>query len=106
MLTGTLHKKTETKKQAKTPGSYKNRFYKTHDDPFDKSFNTYFQCNIISKALSEDVKNHLLATSDFGKGTQGDINRYFTRVRLNNASCRQKLHPIAKNKFRRENPSL
>ena len=35
---------------------------------------------------------------------QDDITMYVTRVRLNNASFRQKLDPIAKNKFRRENP--
>ena len=44
------------------------------DDPFDKSSDTYFQRNIISKVLSEDVRNHLLATSNSGKGTQDDIN--------------------------------
>ena len=35
---------------------------------------------------------------------QDDINMYVTRDRLNNASFRQKLHAIAKNIFRRQNP--
>ena len=35
---------------------------------------------------------------------QDDINMYVTRHRLNNASFRQKLDPISKNIFRRQNP--
>ena len=45
-----------------------------------------------------------MATSDFAKGMQDDINLYVTCDRLNNASFRQKLDPIAKNIFRRQNP--
>ena len=47
---------------------------------------------------------NVLATSDFGKGVQDDINVYFTRDRLSNASFRQNLDPIEKNIFRSENP--
>ena len=50
---------------------------------------------------SEDVKKYLLATSDFFKGVQNDINLYVTRDRINSASLRQKLDPIAKNIIRR-----
>ena len=53
---------------------------------------------------SEDVKKYLLATSDFFKGVQNDINLYVTRDRINSASLRQKLDPIAKNIIRRQNP--
>ena len=35
---------------------------------------------------------------------QDDINMYVTRDRPNNASFRQKLNPITKNIFRRQNP--
>ena len=35
---------------------------------------------------------------------QDDINLYFTRDRLNNASFRQKLDPISKNIFQRQYP--
>ena len=35
--TGTLHEKKETKKFTKIPASYENRFYKTLDNPFDKT---------------------------------------------------------------------
>ena len=101
--TGKLHKKTETKDLAKIPTSYDKRSYETLADPFDKSFDTLFQRDIISKAPGDDVKNYLLATSDFGKGMQDDINMYITRDRLNNASFRQKLDPIPKNILRRQN---
>ena len=104
MPTGTLHEQKETKRLTKIPASYENRFYKTLDDPFDKSFDTLFQRNSIKNAPSEDVKNYLLATSDYGKRMQKDINMYITRDKLNNASFRQKLDPIAQNIFRRQNP--
>ena len=79
-------KKPETKELAKIPASYESRFYKTLFDPFEKSFDTLFQCDIISKAPSDDVQNYLLATSDFCKGMQDDIKMYVTRDRLNKAS--------------------
>ena len=44
-----------------------------------------------------------MATSDFAKGIQTDINHYVTRDRINNASFRQKLDPISKNILRRQN---
>ena len=99
-----LRKKTKTKELSKTPANYESRFYKTLDDSFNKSFDTYFQRDVLSKAPNQDVKNYLLPTSDFGKGMQDDINMYVTRDRLNNASFRQKLDCIAKNIFRRQNP--
>ena len=57
-------------------------------------------CNIPS----EDVQKYLLATSDFAKDIQDDINLYVTQDRLNNTSFRQKLNTIAENIFRRQNP--
>ena len=45
-----------------------------------------------------------MVTSDLAKGIQDDINLYVTRDRLNNASFRQKVDPISKNIFRRQNP--
>ena len=53
---------------------------------------------------SKDVQKYLLANSGFVKGRQDDVNLYGTRDRWNNASFRQKLDPIAKNIFRRQNP--
>ena len=52
---------------------------------------------------TEDVQIYLLATSNFGKRMQDDINLFVTRDRLNNASFRQKLVPIEKNVFQRQN---
>ena len=53
---GKFHKKTETKKLAKNPASYGKTFYKTLTDPFDKSFDTLFQRDIISKHLAMMLK--------------------------------------------------
>ena len=52
----------------------------------------------------EDVQKYILATSDFAKSIQTDINHYVTRDRINNASFRQRLDPISKNILRRQNP--
>ena len=52
----------------------------------------------------EDVQKYILATSDFAKSIQTDINHYVTRDRINDASFRQKLDPISKNILRRQNP--
>ena len=45
-----------------------------------------------------------MATSDFTEDMQDNINLNLTRDRLNNASFRQTLDPIAKNVFRKQNP--
>ena len=53
---------------------------------------------------TEDVQKYILATSDFAKNIQTDINHYVTRDRINDASFRQKFDPISKNILRRQNP--
>ena len=50
------------------------------------------------------IQEYLLATSDFAKTMQTDINHYVTRDRINDASFRQKLDPISKNILSRQNP--
>ena len=62
-----------------------------------------FYLNIANGANNpkEDVQKYLLATSDFAKSMQTDINLYVTRDRI---SFRQKLDPISKNILRRQNP--
>ena len=52
----------------------------------------------------DDVQKYLLATSDFAKSMETDINDYVTRDRINDASFREKLDPISKNILRRQNP--
>ena len=47
---------------------------------------------------------YILATSDYAKSIQTDINHYVTWDRINDASFRQKLDPISKNILRRQNP--
>ena len=54
--------------------------------------------------LFADVQKYRVATSNFAKGMQTDINHYVTNDRINNASFRQKLDPIHKNILRRQNP--
>ena len=51
--------------------------------------------------LFADVQKYRVATSNFAKGMQTDINHYVTNDRINNASFRQKLDPIHKNILRR-----
>ena len=55
-------KKQKLKDLKKIPASYENRFYKDLGNLFNKSFVSNFQHEIISDALSEDVKNYFLAT--------------------------------------------
>ena len=52
----------------------------------------------------EDVQKYILATSDFAKSIQTDINHYVTRDWINDASFRQRLDSISKNILRRQNP--
>ena len=54
--------------------------------------------------LSDDVQKYILATSDFAKGMQSDINKYVTKGIINNASFRQKVDLISKNIIRRQYP--
>ena len=52
----------------------------------------------------EDVQKYILATSDFAKSIQTDINHYVTRDRIKDASFSQRLDTISKNILRRQNP--
>ena len=80
-------------------------FYRNLADRVDN-----VQSNFLSAISNDtsipkgDVQKYLLATSDFAKSMQTDINHYVTRDRINNASFRQKLDPISKNIIRRQNP--
>ena len=107
MPTGKLHKKTKTKKLKNFPAGYVGRFYRDLADNVDSFINENFYGKIANDANihSEDVQKYLLATSDFAKGMQNDINLNVTRDRFNNASFRQKLDHIAKNIFHRQKPA-
>ena len=93
-----LHKKTKTKKLKNLPIGYVEKFYRHLAQNIAISVNQYFYGN-DAEIPSEDVQKYLLATSDFAKAEQDDINLYVSLDRVNNASFRQKLGPIAKISF-------
>ena len=85
---------------------YVDSFYRNLADNVDNFIGSDFYGRIAndSNIPPEDVQKYILATSDFAKGMQTDINHYVTRDRINNASFRQKLDPISENILRRQNP--
>ena len=78
-------------------------FYRNLADNIDTSSDFYSRIADDANIPKEDVQKYLLATSDFAKSIQTDINHYVTRDRINDASFRQKLDPISKNILRRQN---
>ena len=104
--TGKTHKKPEKIKLKMFPTDYVVRFYRNLADNVDNYLGSDFYGRITNDTNipSEDVQKHILATSDFAKGMQTDINNYVTRDRINNASFRQKLDPIKKDILGRQNP--
>ena len=55
--------------------------------------------------MSEDVKNFLLATSDFGEEIQRQLDLYVSNNNLNEASFRSRLDRISENIIRNKNPT-
>ena len=78
-------------------------FYRNLADSIDSS-DFYWRIADDANIPKEDVQKYLLATSDFAKSIQTDINHYVTRDTINGASFRQKLDPISKNILRKQNP--
>ena len=81
------------------PAGYVGNFYRNLADNVDNFIGSDFYGRIAndSSMPSEDVQKYILATSDFTKGIQTDINHYVRRDRIDNASFQQKLDPISKN---------
>ena len=102
--TNKLYKKENTKRLKTFPAGYVGSFYRNLADRVDTS--SGFFANIANDANipKEDVQKYLLATSDFAKSMQTDINHYVTKDRINDASFRQKLDPTSKNIIIRQNP--
>ena len=101
-----LYKKENTKRLKNFPAGYVGNFYRNLSDRVDNVQSNFLSA--ISNDASipkDDVQKYLLATSDFAKSIQTDINHYVTtRGRINNASFRQKLDPISRNIVQRQNP--
>ena len=104
--TGKLQKRIKTKKLKNFPAGYLGRFYRNLADNADNSLGSDFYGRIANDAdiPTDDVQKYLLATRDFSKRMQDDINHYVISDRINNTSFRQKLDPMAKNTLRRQNP--
>ena len=102
--TNKLYKKKNTRKLKNFPAGYVGSFYRNLADSFDTSSDFYLRITGDANIPKEDVQKYLLATSDFAKSIQTDMNHYVTRDRTKDASFRQKLDPISKNILRRQNP--
>ena len=87
--TGKLHKRTRVRQLNNLPSNFETDFFKNWLDNVDSSFDSNFQRKIVYEAPSEDVKNYLLATSEFSKRMQEDIDLYITHNRPNEASFRR-----------------
>ena len=106
MPTNKLCKKETTKRLKNFPAGYIESFCRNLADNVDNFTGSDFYSRITADAdiPREDVQKYILATSDFAKSIQTDINHYVTRDRINDESSRQKLDPISKNILRRQNP--
>ena len=66
-----IHKKEETKRLNNLPNNFVETFYKYWLDGIDFFRDTDFQQKILKNIPSEDVKQYLLASSEFGYEIQG-----------------------------------
>ena len=99
-----MYEKEDTKKLKNFPAGYVGSFYRNLADSINTNSDFYSRIAADADIPKEDVQKYILATSDFAKSIQTDINHYVTRDRINNASFRQRLDPISKNILRRQNP--
>ena len=85
--TGKLYKKPEKIKLKNGPAASVGKFYRNLAENVDTFLGSDFYGWITNDVdiLSEDLQKYILATSDFAKGMQTDINHYVTKDRLNNA---------------------
>ena len=76
------------------------KFYRNLYDKVDNVLSNFLSAiSADTNIPKDDVQKYLLATSDFAKSMQTDINHFVTRDRINDASFRQKLDPISINIF-------
>ena len=102
--TNKLYKKKDTRQLKNFPGGHVGIFYRNLADNIDIGSDFYSRITADANIPREHVQKYILATSDFAKSIQTDINHYVTWDRINDASFRQKLDPISKNILRRQNP--
>ena len=103
--TNKLYKKENTKGFKNFPAGYVGSFYRNLNDRGDNVQSNFLSAiSADTNIPKDDVQKYLLATSDFAKSMQTDINHYVTRDRINDVSFRQNLDPISKNILRRQNP--
>ena len=103
LQTNKLYKKEDTKQLKNFPVGYVGSFYRNLADNIDNSSDFFSRITEDVDIPREDVQKYILATSDFAKSIQTDINHYVTRDRINDTSFRQRLDPINKNILRRQN---
>ena len=101
-----LNKKEEIKRLNNLTSNYFLLFYKDRAKDVDVDLPSVIADRIVAdgQPLTDDIKNFLLGTSDYGKTIQSDINLYVTMGRHNEASFRCKIGPIEKSVWRTENP--
>ena len=103
--TNKLFKKEDTKRLKNFPAGCVENFYRNLADKVDNVQSNFLSAISGDKDIpKDDIQKYLLATCDFAKSMQTDINHYGTKDRINDASFRQKLEPISKNIIRRQNP--
>ena len=76
--TGKLHKKPKQSRLKNFPAGYVGSFYRNLADNVDNFLGSDFYGRISNDVNipSEDIQKYILATSDFAKGMQNDINHY------------------------------
>ena len=103
--TNKLYKKENFERLKNFPTGYVGNFYRNLNDKINNVQSNFLSAISADTSVpKDDIQKYLLATSDFAKSMQTDINHYVTRDRINDASFRQKLDPISKNILRRQNP--
>ena len=101
-----LNKKDDVKKLNNFSNAYLRFFYKERAKDLDVDIASIATQKVVAQndPLTDDVKNFLLTTSNYGQEIQSDIDLYVTRGKHNEASFRRKLDLIEKNVWRKENP--
>ena len=76
-----LCKKEDTRQLKNFPAGYVGSFYRNLADNVDNFIGSNFYSRITADAdiPREDVQKHILATSDFAKSIQADINHCHSR---------------------------